>query len=167
MSSFTMDFEEGMVIEDLDLPPMPSRFTSANKAEGVMRMQNWMGVFDSLVLCKFSLFGGMTPTVIAAALSAATGWDIDKKELSTIGSRIFNLKRLYSVREGISRKDDSLPPRFLHERKGGGTHELPPLNVMLNEYYRLREWDEFGVPSPGLIRQLGLQPYGPDARAIG
>jgi aldehyde:ferredoxin oxidoreductase len=159
VSSFTMDFEEGMVIEDLDLPSMPKRFTSANKAEGVMLMQNWMGLFDSAVLCKFSLFGGMTPSVIAKALSAATGWDIDKGELSMIGSRIFNLKRLYNVREGISRKDDNLPPRFLHERKGGGTSELPPLNVMLNEFYKLRRWDEFGIPSEGLVQQLNLAPY--------
>ncbi|MBN1834870.1 MAG: aldehyde ferredoxin oxidoreductase family protein [Spirochaetales bacterium] len=159
VSSFTMDFEEGMTIEDLDLPPMPSRFTTANKAQGVAMMQNWMGLFDSVVLCKFSLFGGMTPTVIAKALSAATGWDLDKSELCTTGSRIFNLKRLYNVREGISRKDDTLPPRFLHERKGGGTSELPLLNVMLNEYYRLREWDDFGIPTQGLIRQLDLEPY--------
>ena len=159
VSSFTMDFEEGMTIEDLDLPPMPKRFTTENKAEGVLMMQNWMGVFDSLVLCKFSLFGGMTPTMIAKALSAATGWDLDKSELSTIGSRIFNLKRLYNIREGISRKDDTLPPRFLNERKGGGTSELPLLNIMLNDYYRLRRWDDFGIPTEELVRELNLTPF--------
>ena len=82
------------------------------------------------------------------------------------GSRIFNLKRLYNVREGISRKDDRLPPRLLHERKGGGTSELPPLNVMLNEFYKLRQWDDFGIPSEELVEQLNLKPYAPGNRRL-
>ena len=76
-----------------------------------------------------------------------------------MGERIFNLKRLYNVRLGLSRKDDTLPLRMLTRRKGGGTNELPPLHIMLEEYYRLRGWDEFGIPSREKLAELGLDNY--------
>ena len=76
-----------------------------------------------------------------------------------IGERIFNLKRLYNVREGISRKDDVLPPRILvHKRgKGGSADSLPPLGEMLSRYYRYRGWNELGIPSKEKIKELELE----------
>lgn len=77
------------------------------------------------------------------------------------GERIFNLKRLYNTRLGISRKDDFLPPRFMtHNRKGEGmTNQLPPIGRMLNEYYEYRGWDEIGVPTPEKLAELGLSEF--------
>ena len=161
VSSFTMDFEEGLTIEDLDLPPMPDRFTTENKAEGVMMMQNWMGLFDSLVLCKFALFGGMTPSIISEALTYVTGNEYDKACLLRAGSRIYNMKRLFNVREGVSRKDDTLPPRFLFQKKGGETDRVPPLNILLDDFYRLRGWDDSGVPTADTLKALSLDEYLP------
>ena len=73
------------------------------------------------------------------------------------GDRLYCLKRMYNVRLGISRKDDTLPPRMLVHRRGGGTNVLPPINVMLNEYYECRGWDEFGIPTPERLSALGLE----------
>ncbi len=74
------------------------------------------------------------------------------------GERIFNLKRLYNVKCGISRKDDFLPPRILTwKRVGEGlSSNLPPLGTMLGEYYEYREWSEDGIPSKEKLDELEI-----------
>lgn len=159
LAQFTMDYEEGSVIEDLGSPGLPNRFNTEGKGENVFRMQNLMSLFDSLVCCKFVLFGGITVKPLIEFLNAVTGWEIDHSHFFTIGERIFNVKRLYNVRLGISRKDDTLPPRMLTHRRGGGTNELPLLYTMLNDYYHYRGWDEFGIPTRERLQELGLEHY--------
>ena len=80
------------------------------------------------------------------------------KELMKVGERIFNLKRMYNVKCGISRKDDSLPKRILTEKRGSGgaADNLPPLGSLLNEYYKYRGWDKNGIPTPAKLKELGL-----------
>jgi aldehyde:ferredoxin oxidoreductase len=159
LSGFAHDFEEGAVLEDLGSPALTDRFTPVGKAENVFRMQNLMGLIDSAVTCKFPLFGGLTVNPLIAAINAATGWDLDRDEFFRMGERIFNIKRLYNNRLGITRMDDTLPPRMLRLRRGGGTDHLPPLNEMLEEYYRYRGWDEFGRPGRAKTAELGLEKY--------
>ena len=79
-------------------------------------------------------------------------------DFAKTGERIFNLKRIYNVRLGISRKDDFLPPRFLtFKRIGKGlTPNLPPFGQMLSEYYEYRGWSEDGIPTPEKLEELGL-----------
>jgi aldehyde:ferredoxin oxidoreductase len=161
LGAFTHDFEEGLVIEDLGTPGLPKRFTTEGKAENVFMMQNLMCMFDSLSCCKFGLYGGLTVNPLIDFLNAATGWDLDHTAFFETGERIFNLKRLFNVRVGVSRKDDTLPLRMLTHRRGGGTNELPPLNIMLSEYYQCRGWNEFGIPTRERIRKLGLDNYIP------
>ena len=66
---------------------------------------------------------------------------------------------MYNVREGISRKDDTLPPRIatLARPDGGAAGKVPPLGIMLHDYYEYRGWDEFGIPMPETLRRLGLE----------
>ncbi|MDD4160789.1 MAG: aldehyde ferredoxin oxidoreductase C-terminal domain-containing protein, partial [Synergistaceae bacterium] len=75
------------------------------------------------------------------------------------GERIFNLKRLYNTRHGIGRKDDTLPERILSTPRGddGTGSYTPDLGPMLDEYYRVRGWDENGVPRPETVARLGLE----------
>jgi len=156
LQAFTHDFEEGGEIEDLGTPRLTDRFTPEGKAENVIVMQHLMSMFDSLVACKFGLFGGLTINPLVDVINSVTGWDWTRDDFFKAGERIFNLKRLYNTRLGISRKDDTLPPRMLTQRKGGGTSELPPLNIMLEEYYKLRGWNEFGIPRDEKIQELGI-----------
>ena len=77
-----------------------------------------MCLFDSLKLCKFAILGGMKLTTMTDCYNAVTGLSLKNEDLMNIGKRLYNLKRLYNVRCGISRKDDTLPPRLL-THKGG------------------------------------------------
>jgi len=153
--AFTQDFEEGSV-EHLGSPPTTGRF-SPDKAEYTAKMQDWAGLFDSMCLCKFGRYGGLMIEECIDYLNGATGWDLTPKEFMKTGERIFNLKRMYNVRHGISRKDDQLPLRILLHRRGGGTNELPPFNIMLNEYYRVRGWDDTGIPLREKLEELGIR----------
>ena len=159
LSGFAHDFEEGAVLKDLGSPALPKRFTAEGKAENVFRMQNLMGMLDSAIACKFALFGGLTVDPLIAAINAATGWDMDRDEFFCTGERIFNIKRLYNNRLGISRKDDTLPLRMLKKKRGGGTNYLPPLDEMLKEYYQYRGWGESGIPTKEKAEELGLEEY--------
>jgi len=156
LQAFTHGFEKGASLPDLGYPETLDRFTTKGKGEFVAKMQNLMSMFDSLKCCKFILFGGVTVEPLVKYLNFVTGWDMNVSEFLRTGERIFNLKRLYNVRCGISRKDDTLPSRILTHKRGGGTNHLPALNIMLNDYYKYRKWDEFGIPTEEKLKELGL-----------
>ncbi len=77
----------------------------------------------------------------------------------TVGERIYNLKRMFNVRLGVSRKDDTLPPRLLVHRfeEGGAAGRLPPLGRMLADYYQARGWTAEGIPTLEKLAELGLE----------
>ena len=51
----------------------------------------------------------------ATLFSHAVGESLSADDLMTAGERIWNLERLFNLREGFARKDDTLPPRLLEE----------------------------------------------------
>ncbi len=94
-------------------------------------------------------------------IHAATGWELDLPELERIGERICTLERAFNVREGIRRKDDTLPWRVQHEPIPDGPSKgcyCPPeeLDPLLDEYYALRGWTREGIPTEERLRALGL-----------
>jgi aldehyde:ferredoxin oxidoreductase len=65
---------------------------------------------------------------------------------------------MFNLRAGLGRKDDTLPPRMLKEPLTGGAvqGQVVELEPMLDEYYRVRGWDEEGRPLPETLARLGL-----------
>ncbi len=66
------------------------------------------------------------------------------------------------AKDGISRKDDTLPKRYFEEPipEGPAQGEIishKGFNGMLDEYYRLHGWDENGIPKIENLKRLGLQ----------
>jgi aldehyde:ferredoxin oxidoreductase len=79
-------------------------------------------------------------------------------EFLEAGDRIHVLERHMNCREGISRKDDTLPDRFLKEGRQEDLHERTvPLEKMLDKYYRLRGYDANGIPTVDTLEKLGIQ----------
>lgn len=64
-----------------------------------------------------------------------------------------------NVRLDINRQDDVFPSRLLRlvRNDGMAVGVLPELDKMLEEYYRLRGWDENGIPTEKKLRELGLK----------
>lgn len=80
-------------------------------------------------------------------LTYITGTTFSGGHLQEIGGRIFNLERMYILREGLDEKDDTLPPRWLNEPTFKGMTSGHPLGQLLPRYYKLRGWDTHGVPT--------------------
>lgn len=162
LQHFCYDFEDGgPTVADMGYPEPVDRYQIEGKPEFVIKFQNLSSMFDSVVCCKFVLFGGVTLNQLTETLNLITGIGIDEKEFLKTGDRIFNLKRMYNIKCGISRKDDTLPPRMLSQkRKHDGKEDiLPPLNDMLKEYYKLRKWNESGIPADGKLEDLEISNY--------
>jgi aldehyde:ferredoxin oxidoreductase len=157
----THNFEKVLTCPEMGITEPHDRFAVEGKGELVAKTQDLMCLFDSLKLCKFTLFGGISLTYIHQWLKSITGWDLSLNELIKAGERISNLKRLYNIRLGLSRKDDLLHPRLLTHRRGtgGSAENLPHLGKMLSEYYAFRGWDEEGIPRIEKLRELGLERY--------
>jgi len=160
LESLSYAVESGIPLEDLGYGEdnLLNPHTSVGKAELVIKLQNYMDVFNALGLCKFLLFGRIGPTKVTEWLNCVTGWNLTPEELLTTGERLHNLKRMYNVRLGINRKDDILPARLLTLARNDGMASgvLPELDKMLEEYYQLRGWDENGTPTEKKLKELGL-----------
>lgn len=142
--------------EILGSPVLVDRDRIEGKAGLVVLFQNLSAAMDSLILCRFTTFA-FTVEDYADLVAAATGLPIDGRELLKIGERIWNLERLFNLREGFSSKDDCLPPRFSTPLpEGGSRNRIVHLDEMLPEYYQLRGWDKKGQPTQTRLKQLNL-----------
>jgi aldehyde:ferredoxin oxidoreductase len=110
-----------------------------------------------MVLCRFSQFA-MNPEHYARLLRAVTGVSFNDEELISIGERIYNLERVFNVREGFSRRHDMLPKRFLETPllEGHSKNTTVALEPMLEEYYELRGWAANGIPTHNTLSELRL-----------
>jgi aldehyde:ferredoxin oxidoreductase len=137
------------------------RYSIEKRAEIVKFQQDYWAACDCLVACQF-VKEAVGKERYVHMLNAATGMKMTIDEFVGVGERIWNLVRMFNMREGFSRKDDTLPKRILTEplpsgiAKGQGLTEAQ-LNQMLDEYYTLRGWDiQTGTPSKEKLRELKL-----------
>ena len=85
------------------------------------------------------------------------GIDMTAERLLETGERIYNLTRLFNVREGFSRREDRLPLRLTEKREDTGWSIDPEdFERMLQEYYGLRGWDREGKPTRETIQRLQI-----------
>lgn len=146
------------------LPDICNPYTERWKALAVKTTENVYALRDALIVCWYTVSWPPIYWVedFAKVLPAVTGEEEfgRTEELLAIGERIVNLERCFNVREGVSRKDDSLPERFTREAmpEGPGKGQVVNLDAMLEEYYNLRGWDtETGVPKRDTLERLGLK----------
>ena len=152
-------YELALNMPEIGIPDAQESYKADGKAELTAKLQDLMCMQDSLIICRFTQVGkAVDVNNIVEWLNFVTGWEMDISEFMKAGERIFNLKRLYNTRIGISRKDDCLPPRLTSLERTGEelTNKLPPLGQMLSDYYDYRGWSEFGIPTQATIRALQL-----------
>ena len=137
------------------------RFSAENKGFEIKTHEDLMQIYDAVGICKFSrhmFFLEGIPELV----EAVTGFDMGDAELMVIGERIYNIARSFNVREGFSRKEDTLPWRITHEPipkgKSAGSYVKPEeLEHMLDEYYQARGWSKEGIPTKAKLFSLELE----------
>jgi len=90
-------------------------------------------------------------------LTYITGTPFSGGHLQEIGARIFNLERMYNLREGKSPAEDTLPPRILNESIFKHMEKGHPLDQLLPRYYRIRGWDANGIPTAKTLERLQVR----------
>ncbi len=128
------------------------------KAAMVINDQNlnsikWTGIF-----CDFWAIGIQD---IATLLSSGTGRIYTPEEALRIGERIWNVGRLFNLRQGFGRRDDDVPPALFERplksgKAAGRVYTRAAYEAALDEYYALRGWDRQGVPTDEKLESLGI-----------
>lgn len=143
--------------------------TPEGKAPVVIWCEHSAALADAIGLCKFvdkmwftrAKDHSVLPEELAALITAATGWEVTGGELTQIGERIVNLERAFLIRDGLSRKDDTLPEKYRHpmpDGPGKGLHvSQEELDSMLDDYYERRGWDREGRPTRETLVRLGMK----------
>jgi aldehyde:ferredoxin oxidoreductase len=111
-----------------------------------------------LLAAKWSLaINSMYLVPHSKALSFATGLSFTTGSFITLGERGYNLERLFSLREGLTAADDSLPDRLTKTPQDPDRPDTTvPLEKLLKSYYRIRGWDKAGVPKKRKLHSLGI-----------
>lgn len=123
--------------------------------------EDWYSVIESLICCKFTrnVFG--TFERMSKLYRLITGIPIDENEMQIAGQRIYTLEKCFNVREGWTKKDDYPPPRILNDPVANGPFKGTRLtkeefDIMLEAYYKAREWTPEGIPTIEKLISLGL-----------
>jgi len=128
----------------------------------LMDMENALTSLDALGGCKF--MGALLKAEdLVDLIRSGTGWtDFSVDDFRKCGERIYNLGRVYCNREGIRRKDDTLPDRLMKEPLPEGPAEgmvldTETLEMLKDAYYNYRGWDlATGIPTLAKLKELGL-----------
>ncbi|MFQ6074391.1 MAG: aldehyde ferredoxin oxidoreductase C-terminal domain-containing protein, partial [Candidatus Bathyarchaeia archaeon] len=137
----------------------------AEKGRGkiVKDIEDLYTIIDSLIVCKFSR-GTYYESFkdLAQYYTLATGIEMTPEELQIAGERINNLARLFNVREGFSRKDDTVPAKVMgtpipDEVISKGSYvSQKDLDLLLDDYYEARGWTKDGIPTIEKLNEIGL-----------
>ena len=137
----------------------------AEKGRGklVRDMEDVYSLIDSFIICKFSrgtYYKELTD--MAKLYNFVTGIDITPEELKQSGERINTVARLINIREGLGRKDDTLPWKVMNEPipdegpvKGAFVTQ-EELDLLLDDYYESRGWTLEGVPTTEKLKEIGM-----------
>ena len=142
--------------------PELERFSFEKKAKIVKDVQDERAAFFSLVLCDFA---PISEENCVDMWNLSTGFDHSVESYLKCGERIWNLVRLFNLREGHDPDNDKLPIRLFNDpfTKGPAKDILltkKGFDKSLQEYYSLRGWNKSGIPTKEKLKELGLEKYG-------
>lgn len=144
--------------------PKEEREDISNKAQWAYDTSNWTTFGDAAVICHLceGSCGKVLTENYVRWVNDVTGWNMTLEELAAMADRIYTLERCFNCREGIRRKDDKLPWRFMNEPIPSGPLKgmycpQEELDKLLDDYYALRGWNEDGIPSREKLKEHGIE----------
>lgn len=124
-----------------------NRFSTDGQAKILIELEDFYGITDSLVICRFVTLpkGVLTINDISELYTIVTGVNLGASELMKRGKEVIELSRKINLSLGLKRADDSLPEFFFKEkiRKGnskGRSIKKEDFQKMVEEYYSRRGW---------------------------
>lgn len=136
------------------------RYTTEAKAERVKQLQCSRSAPDIMGMCRFVSYY-IDFAAYGELITAATGVEISSADVLHIAERVFNLTRVFNLREGFSREDDRPPARVFDEPvpdgpTKGARVERADYEKLLDQFYELSGWTKTGVPTLERLKELGL-----------
>ncbi len=159
----SMYTSEGPLLENAKalglLEPLALDDLSPAKVRMVAYHSCWQHLLDSLVMCNFMPF---SYSQVSELVGVTTGWNSTVWELMKVGERCLAMTRAFNIREGLGKKDDSLPQRFFTPLPSG---PLQGVSIGKDEFEQAKEtfysmlgWDKAeGRPSLGKLQELGIE----------
>jgi aldehyde:ferredoxin oxidoreductase len=116
------------------------------KAELFVDFEDRLTLFDTLILCRF--YRDLYPwEVLQEMIHAVTGLETSKDGLAKIAAAVSTQVRYFNLREGLTVEDDKLSKGLHKSLADSGDHITEQeLDQMIQDYYRLRGWDDMGQP---------------------
>ncbi len=145
-----MDISSGMYIkEEIGIIDIIDRFSKERRiAELVKIVQDSSEAYSANGGCIFGFkwIPQITPWI--ECLNAITGRNYSVESWTKAGESIFNLKREYNMKCGLTKEDDKIGSKFFTPISKGATRKnIPPIQELLPIYYKLRGWDSNGRPN--------------------
>jgi len=145
------------------LEPVPARDLGPQKVRNYVYLHFVWSLFNSLGLCNFTAgpVWSLPINKLPEVVNAATGWETSLWELLKVGERTETMARVFNLREGFGRKDDTLPDRLYEPLEGGALKgkgiDRKEFDEAVTLYYEAMGWDsKDGVPTRGKLAELNL-----------
>lgn len=143
--------------------PQPAKTLNADKMKHFYLLEQWVSLENTVGYCFF----GPSPRSfiqveeVMGSINNSTGWNLNVEEALLIGERATNMARLFNLREGFTRADDTMPKRLFSALPDGPLSDTvisyEVFQESLSELYRLKGWDpQTGVPTRGKLESLSL-----------
>jgi len=135
-----------------------TRLQVDEKGEYVKQLATRCILRDSIPICIFvRVFDDDLLMKFASSLDGKS-WSVEK--MIEFGERVMCLERMFNMREGTTRRNDTLPGRLLNEPLPDGPDKgaVVPLKALKDSFYQAMGWDlNTGNPSDAHIEKLGIE----------
>ncbi|MEM2896905.1 MAG: aldehyde ferredoxin oxidoreductase family protein [Candidatus Bathyarchaeia archaeon] len=134
-----------------------------DKVKWVIYLQHLRPMFDCLGVCRFPWVEfGLDPEYYARFFKAITGFNASLNDLLKASERVYNLTRIINVSRGMSSKEDWLPERDFKDPIPTGPFrgmmlDRRKFDEMIKTYYKIRGWNELGIPLKKTLIELELE----------
>jgi aldehyde:ferredoxin oxidoreductase len=144
------------------LEPLNKMDLSHKKVRMFTYLQQWWSFFNMAGICDFGPAprGSMPVADVVELVRATTGWDTSLWEIMKAGERSINMARIFNLKAGYTKEDDTLPDRLFEPlqngRLKGNAISRDDFKEAILMYYSMMGWDEEGIPSKAKLYELGL-----------
>ncbi|MHA1489408.1 MAG: aldehyde ferredoxin oxidoreductase family protein [Promethearchaeota archaeon] len=124
-------------------------------AKSTAILHDYRALYSSLICCFFS---NPPPSYMVELINNLMGFELDLNQMKKMGERIFNLKRLFNIKMGLTHENEHIPKILLTPTKEGAVKgKAPDFEKLKKFYYQIRDWDPItGKPNIKKLKELGL-----------